>query len=118
LGFNYVRCVRDVSAGSSGTSSIENAPQGFHVGEPYPNPFNPATTIRYNVTIESPVRLVIYDILGREVRELEKGTVSPGIHEAIWNGENSNGILTGSGVYFYRFSAGEFKQTGKFMLLR
>ncbi len=86
----------------------------------YPNPFNPTTTIEY--VIAEPggkesatriVRLVVYDLLGREVATLVNSVQEPGHKSVKWN---ASGVA--SGVYFYRLTAGDFVQTRKLMLLR
>ncbi len=89
----------------------------------YPNPFNPLTTIAYDVPVTSEVTLTLYDVLGRNVATLVSGTVPPGNHQATWDGSSSP-----SGVYLYRITvtplsvAGTvtrpFEATGKMMLLR
>jgi subtilisin family serine protease len=75
------------------------------LGQNFPNPFNPSTTIPYELTDESTVSLKIYDILGREVRTLAYGTQPGGRYFAYWSGEDSRGGLVGSGVFFIRLDA-------------
>ena len=84
----------------------------------YPNPFNPATTIQFEVNEKSHVRLVIYDILGREITIIQDGLMSPGLHEVVWNGRNKEGTITGSGVYVYKIIAGSHSAQGKVLFLR
>ncbi|MCE5251232.1 T9SS type A sorting domain-containing protein [bacterium] len=100
------------------TTDVEQIPSSFRVYPPYPNPFNPATTIGYEIPVECRVSLVIYDILGREVAVLFDGMVSPGRHETVWNGKNSGGALVGSGVYLYRLVAGSHSARGKVVFVR
>ena len=119
--FNSVRCVRDVSmipTGVNDCSSCEDNPQVFRVSAPYPNPFNPSTTINYELAAESHVTLAIYDILGREISVLEDGMRSPGSHESMWHGRTKNGEFAASGVYLYKFLADTFSHTGKVMFVR
>jgi hypothetical protein len=82
----------------------------------YPNPFNPITTIRFNLPNANHARLVIYNILGQEVRELANGFLSAGKHEVIWDGTNNSGIKEASGIYFYTLQAGDVKIIKKMML--
>ena len=67
-----------------------------------PNPFNPATTIRYETTAAGEVRLDVHDVAGRLVKNLVAGTVSAGDHQVRWNGTDSAGRAVASGTYFVR----------------
>ena len=98
---------------------VESAPSAFRVHPPCPNPFNPSTAIRYEVPFECHVRLVVFDILGREIAVLHDGIASAGIHDAVWNGTDTNGKNVSSGVYLYRYEAEhEVAGQGKLMFLR
>lgn len=104
-------------------TGIEDSGTGIIIGSPrlhanYPNPFNPATTISFTLPKIMDVKLVIYDVLGREVRRLLDGKQNAGGHEVIWNGTNSHGQVVSSGIYFYRFQAGDYVRTMKMMLMR
>ncbi|KPL06522.1 hypothetical protein AMJ86_08245 [bacterium SM23_57] len=79
----------------------------------YPNPFNSSTTVWYDVPAAGAVELVVYDVLGRQVRILADGEVYAGRHQVIWDA----GELP-SGIYFVRMDAGEFVQTRKAVLLK
>jgi len=79
----------------------------------YPNPFNAATTIKYDLPISSEIRLDIYDILGRKVQTLVNSTQPAGEYSVIWN---ADGFL--SGVYFYKLTSGRFEQSEKMILLK
>jgi hypothetical protein len=86
----------------------------------YPNPFNPVTNIEYAVTgtrdpgsVVSVVRLVVYDILGREVATLVNEPQAPGAYAARWDASQSV-----AGVYWYTLSVGNFRETRKMLLLR
>ncbi|MCE5249915.1 T9SS type A sorting domain-containing protein [bacterium] len=99
-------------------TGVAEAPVAFRVDPPYPNPFNPATTIRYALPSEAFVRIVVYDIIGRKVAVLTETRMGAGVHEAVWDGRSENGETLGSGVYLYRLDAGSFHGQGKMMLLR
>lgn len=88
-------------------------PMEFKLHPSYPNPFNPETTIRFDLPQESAVRLTIYDPLGREVEVLVSDRLSRGRHEFTWN---ASGMPTG--LYFYQLTAGKFSQTMKMVLLK
>ncbi len=78
----------------------------------YPNPFNPSTTIQYDIPVQSHVRLSIYNVLGQIVDILVDEVHSPGFFQSTWNAFDLSG-----GMYFYRIEAGEYVQTRKMMLL-
>jgi len=84
----------------------------------YPNPFNPETTIRYSLHKESRVTISIYSIKGQLVRKLVDGKYSAGSHKVVWNGKDELGRSTGSGVYFYRMSTGDYSAVKKMLLLK
>ena len=83
-----------------------------------PNPFNPTTTIGYTVPSRSRVTLHIYDVAGRLVTRLVDEERNAGRYSAVWNGRSTNGDLVGSGVYFYRLTAGNDTLTRKMVLLK
>ena len=68
----------------------------------YPNPFNIQTTIEWTLPEPNPVRLVVYDALGRQVRVLKDGTLDAGHHSVVWDGRNDAGSTLGSGLYFFQ----------------
>ena len=80
-------------------------PTEYNIYENYPNPFNPITNISYSIPEHSRVSLIIYDIMGREVRRLVDGIVQLGYHTAVWDGTGNSGTTVSSGIYIYRFTA-------------
>ena len=102
---------------ATGVESKENIPLAFNLFQNYPNPFNPSTTIKYSLAKESQVKLILYDILGRKVKDLFTGRQNAGLHEIILNASNLS-----SGVYFYTIEAGyingSYKNTKKIVLLK
>ena len=93
------------------------APSGL-IGS-FPNPFNPSTSILYNVEKKGPVSIDIYDVTGRLVKKLMDGTVmDAGRHKIRWNGLNNNGSAVASGAYFCRMAASGRKSSIKVILLR
>jgi hypothetical protein len=88
-------------------------PLKFVLHQNYPDPFNPGTTIKFELPGVSHVTLTVYDILGREVSVLVNERKEPGVHEVKCDGSN-----LASGVYFYRLQAGDFTQTKRLLLLK
>ena len=113
----YVALTGIATAGT-GIGDPSLLPTVFAVGDNYPNPFNPTTTIRYQLPEAAPVRLVIYDVLGRRVRTLLSEAKTPGYHQVIWDGRNDAGTPVGSGIYLYRFQAGDYVAVRKMTLLK
>ena len=83
-----------------------------------PNPFDAATTIRYNLPEAGELQIRVFDAAGRLVQTLVDGTVNPGIHLTSWDGTNDRGEAVGSGIYFYRLEAGDRVQTRRMILAR
>ena len=85
-----------------------------------PNPFNPSTTISFEVSGSSSaeVSLTIYDIRGHEIANLLAGIREPGRHHVFWNGENNHGAKVPSGVYIYRLRINDYTETRKMVLLK
>ena len=96
----------------------DHLPTQYTLHPNYPNPFNPTTTIAYEIPERAGVSLVIYDVGGREVRRLVSESQPRGRHEVTWDGRNASGDPAASGVYFYRLAAGDFVQTRKMILLK
>ncbi len=88
-------------------------PENIHLFPNYPNPFNPETTIRFELPRRSWVRLTVYNTLGETVQELINRTMSAGIHTVRFKAHNLP-----SGIYYYRIRTDHFQQTGKMMLVR
>ncbi|MCH8299822.1 MAG: T9SS type A sorting domain-containing protein [Candidatus Marinimicrobia bacterium] len=93
-------------------------PREYSLGQNYPNPFNPSTSIMYDVPLTSNVSLIIYDILGRNVRTLLNEQHNAGSYSVEWDGKNADGLLVTSGIYFYRLEADQFAITKKMVLLK
>ncbi|MGB5874179.1 MAG: TIM-barrel domain-containing protein, partial [Bacteroidota bacterium] len=87
--------------------------QGYTLRQNFPNPFNPSTLIEYSVPERSHVRILVFDVLGREIQKVLDEMVEPGLHKVEWDPEGVAG-----GVYFYRMEAGGFLITKKLVLLR
>ncbi|MFQ6613309.1 MAG: T9SS type A sorting domain-containing protein [Fidelibacterota bacterium] len=105
---------------SAGSIGLENGgiPADFIVVKNYPNPFNPATTIVWNLSQAANVQVVVYDMQGRRINELVNGYNNAGRHEITWRGLNSQGIPVGAGMYFYSVTAGEYTSVHKMVLMK
>jgi len=83
-----------------------------------PNPFNPTTKIYYQNYEPGNGKLVIYDMLGKEVRRFDLGYLAPGVHEQFWDGKDNNGVELSSGVYFMKFACGKNIKINKMVKLK
>lgn len=80
----------------------ENSPAQFELYPNYPNPFNPSTTISFNLHNSGNISLVIYDAMGREINRLiDNEWTNYGNHKIDWDGRSSSGQIVSSGVYYY-----------------
>jgi len=84
----------------------------------YPNPFNPGTTLAFDLPAAAQVRLTVYDRLGRAVRELMNQKMTAGAHQVYWGGVDDHGAQVGSGLYFYRLETQQRVIVGKMSLIR
>ena len=83
-----------------------------------PNPFNPTTTISFDLSERAPVRLEVFSVSGRLVRTLASGVHDAGNHEVVWDGRGDDGTSSSSGVYFYRLHSGETVESKRMTLIR
>jgi len=93
-------------------------PIAYTLHQNYPNPFNPITSLRYDLPEQATVNIIIYDMLGRQVRTLIKQTQDAGFRSVQWNATDSFGNPVSAGMYLYQIRAGEFVQTRKMVLLK
>jgi len=93
-------------------------PTAFNLYNNYPNPFNPTTQIRYNLSEDAMVSITIYDIMGRSIRSLVNSKQTAGYRSIRWDGKNNLGEPVSAGMYIYTIQAGEFRQTKKMVLLK
>jgi hypothetical protein len=97
---------------------LATAPAEFKLTQNFPNPFNPATTIKYNLADEAQVHLRVYNIVGQVVRTLVQERQAAGRYSVRWDGRDDRGLTVSSGIYFYQITAGKFKDVRKLMLLK
>ncbi|MCB2229824.1 right-handed parallel beta-helix repeat-containing protein [bacterium] len=101
-----------------GDESDLDLPYRFELSQNYPNPFNPVTTIEYSLPERSHVTIEVYNILGQTVRTLVDREISAGTYRTVWDGTTGSGRRVASGVYLYRFKAGDHIETKKMLLLK
>jgi hypothetical protein len=98
---------------------VETRPEVYALADNYPNPFNPETTIKYQLPEAGIVTLEVYNMLGQVVRTLVNEHQNAGRYAVQWNAANDNGQPLSSGIYFYRVQAGqEFQSVKKMLLLK
>ena len=93
-------------------------PKAYRLRPNYPNPFNPETTIRYDVAESGVVRLSVHALTGQHIRTLVDGERAAGSYSVVWDGRDDSGKVVASGVYLYRMVAGEFTAVRKLVLIR
>ena len=98
---------------------ITIAPEKFRLAQNFPNPFNGETRIQYDIPDPTGLRVVVYDMMGREVKELIHSGAHPvGYFEIGWNGVDNQGNRLASGIYLISFQSTEFQATRKMVLLK
>ena len=98
--------------------ATEGIPTEFALHDNYPNPFNPTTTLRFDLPEVSNITLTIYNMLGQKVRTFDYQNTSAGYHSVTWDATNDLGEQVGAGVYLYQLQAKEFVKTRKMVLLK
>jgi len=93
-------------------------PLKFELGENFPNPFNPSTTIPFSLDKNSDVKITVVDVQGRQVAELVHGYRSAGHYETIWDGRNIDGTPVEAGIYFCRLQSQEQHRIQKLLLIK
>ena len=104
----------------AGVLELQSTPREFALHQNFPNPFNPDTTIKYDLAESADVTLQIYNVLGQVVRTLVASEAqNAGRYQIRWNGMDDRGVSVSSGIYFYQISAeGKFQNVRKLMLLK
>ena len=112
-----IKYVQGVTGVQEENESGEN-PSRVSLSENYPNPFNPATVINYSVDSKGLVLLVIYDVLGRQVRTLVNERKERGGYSVRWDGKDDEGQQSASGIYFYQLKVRDYTSSRKMVLLK
>jgi len=120
----YPSCIEDY-VGEQDTTNCEQMsiiyetlPNTYILYNAYPNPFNPVTTLRYDLPENAMVNITIYDMMGKQVNTLVSSQKTAGYKSVQWNSTNYKGARVSAGLYLYRIQAGEFRQTKKMILLK
>jgi len=120
----YPYCIEDYM-GEQDTANCEqvsiideNFPNKYNLYDAYPNPFNPATTIQYELYNNSFIKLNIYDVMGCNIKSLVNIEKDAGHYSIQWDATNNNGEPVSAGMYFYSINADGFRQTKKMVLLK
>ena len=100
------------------STESEGIPTEFALHENYPNPFNPTTTLRFDLPEVSSITLTIYNMLGQKVRTFNMNDTPAGFHSIKWNAINDYGDPVGAGVYLYQLRANQYLETRKMVLLK
>ena len=100
------------------TQPEDQIPKGFNLSQNHPNPFNPETTIEYQLPSPCHVELRIYNPIGQRIRTLFDGQQNAGVYKLIWDGKDNSGKKVGSGIYIYRIIANEFTEIKKMVLVQ
>ncbi len=103
---------------ATNVTNNNNSINGFELFQNYPNPFNPVTDIKYNLASQGNVLIIVYNILGKEIKLLLKEELPAGEHEVQWNGKDNYNRGLPSGIYFIKMTAGSYQKTIKTILLK
>ncbi|MBZ0265442.1 T9SS type A sorting domain-containing protein, partial [bacterium] len=93
-------------------------PESYIMAQNYPNPFNSKTIIAYHLPASGVVNLTIYNILGKEIKQLVYQYQLSGNHKVIWDGSDRNGSTVSSGIYYYLIKSRDLLESNKMVLLR
>lgn len=100
----------------SGVEAV--VPAGFALTGNFPNPFNPSTHIAFTIPAPGAVKLSVYDVTGRKVRELVSSAMTAGSHEMVWDGRDESGATVSSGTYIARLKMGNYTASHRMLLMK
>ena len=103
-----------------GFLSVENTgiPSQYALSDNYPNPFNPSTRIQFQLPQSATVNLVIYNMVGQEIKRFTMTNLNAGYHSVMWNATNNDGAPVSNGVYLYQLQTDQFVQTKKMVFMK
>jgi hypothetical protein len=114
----YAGGYSDEASAGTATGAGEQLTYHNRLHQNVPNPFNPSTTVRYELRAPGAVTVAVYDVAGRMVKRLVDGSKAAGVHTVMWDGTSENGSRVSSGIYFYKLETVNFVQTRKMVLLK
>ena len=97
---------------------MNGLPDNYTLHQNFPNPFNPTTTLRYDLPEDAMTTITVYDMMGRLVQTLVSGNKSAGYHSLKWDATNRYGSPVSAGVYIYSIQAGNHRDIKKMILLK
>jgi hypothetical protein len=100
------------------STETQLTPEKFSLSQNFPNPFNPSTSISFSLPVKSNVRLIVYSLIGSEIRELVNNNLEAGNYRITWDGKNNYGNNVASGIYFYKLESDFGTITKKMNLLK
>ncbi len=107
----------DICAASPVPGDLD-IPVAFHVENNFPNPFNPRTTIRFDLAQSAATQVVIFDLAGRKVKTLVDTVLPASTHTVVWSGDDDRGRQVAAGIYFYMVTSGENTSVGRMALVK
>jgi hypothetical protein len=113
-----LRDLNDVGVVTGVKDDVVARPLNYRLAQNYPNPFNPETRIFFEMPASHQVKVVIYNMLGQQVRTLVDEQMNAGRHTVNWDGLNNQGVRVPTGMYIYRIKAGDFIASKKMMLIK
>ncbi len=114
----FIYSINDQSSTPVSNPNQLELPASFALAQNYPNPFNMETIIAYDLQTATDVELTVYNVLGQKVTTLVSSPQTAGKHTVAWDGTTASNTVVSSGVYFYRLTAGDFKETKKMLLVK
>ena len=115
-GFSYIRT--SVNNSELDMDDEYLIPDKYALQQNFPNPFNPRTTIHYELPNQELVQIIIFNLLGHQVKRLVDGFRGAGVNSIVWDATNDHGQPVSAGIYIYQLQAGGFLQTRKMILLK
>ena len=107
-----------VPTSATNSDPPNETPDAYALHQNYPNPFNPETSISFETPVDGPVRLKIYDVLGREIKKLADRPYSAGYHRISWDGRREDGSLAANGLYLYVLEASSVRKSRTMLLMK
>jgi hypothetical protein len=100
-----------------GSDSENELPKDFRLLGNYPNPFNPETTVDFEMPVSGNMSLRIYNLQGQQIKNLFEGKIDGGRHQMVWDGTNDLGARVPSGIYFYVLKTGMISVSRKMVMV-